>query len=795
MHRRSSYQISVRGKFLLAIGTIVALTAVAVWVAIGSLSDIQSSATALSRQQVPGIERAARISTLSNALALDAARLAQAVNEPSRKGAHHAFSVRFSQLKMAVSNNDAELPNRTLETQMALLELQAKSLNDLVAKQLQVRESEARTIDEIQALHQRFAISFAAPFSVLSQQPSDDGTNAQNLTSTIMGGLLDRTLARAAVLLEIRMAFDQALEQAMTARENVGGDTGPTAPMVPDSIRNLEEQLDRYQGLGGEVSEQDRETIIVALRKQGDLQTGSAEAAMEASPGDRAATRTQRVNSWLEAQIRAEALRRSHAVDAARRKHEELIADLLTRRSQNVNNVFQTVIDLKLLFRLLLQGALEGDVSSLKEVEQRAVDLFNVLNQTKAPGLQASFRDGFAELGNLIDVETGIFAIAAQRLELESKTRQATQGVLFGTRAIASTAHMITDEAVRTMTAQSSNLESSVEGDRLILTSVGVFSVALALLIWLFVVDRSLSKPLQHLIEATQALASGNLGIAIPEGNRRDEIGAMSRALDVFKQNANDLQVALEREKELNSLQRQFVAMVSHEFRTPLAIISGTAQRLRRKFDKMTGERRLDALQRIEIAVARLIQLIESVLSISRLEAGKLQLNVNKVDLAAVTSEIAASLGEVHTRHRLETTVDGLITPIDADEMLLRQALINLISNAFKYSPEGSCIRVHGEQRDGHVAISVADEGVGIPEEELPRLFERFFRASTSTGIPGTGIGLNLVRHIVEMHDGQVSVTSEVNAGTTFRVSLPSTLSVIDEGADNGQAQPLAIAS
>ena len=238
---------------------------------------------------------------------------------------------------------------------------------------------------------------------------------------------------------------------------------------------------------------------------------------------------------------------------------------------------------------------------------------------------------------------------------------------------------------------------------------------------------------------------------------------------------ADRLKVALDREKELNGLQRQFVSMVCHEFRTPLAIIDGNAYRILRRYRTMPPERIEQALTKVRLSVVRLTELMESVLSAARLESGTIKFEPTPTDPIELIEEILANHREVSPDYRLNVNLERLPTSFMMDGKLIRQVVSNLLSNAIKYSEPGTQIWIEGETtEDGGLRLSVRDEGLGIPAEELDRLFERFFRASTSTGIAGTGIGLHMVKALLDLHAGTIDVISEVGSGTTFSFTLPS---------------------
>jgi signal transduction histidine kinase len=252
---------------------------------------------------------------------------------------------------------------------------------------------------------------------------------------------------------------------------------------------------------------------------------------------------------------------------------------------------------------------------------------------------------------------------------------------------------------------------------------------------------------------------------------------------------ADRLRVALDREKELNGLQRQFVSMVCHEFRTPLAIVDGNAYRLLRRYKSMPPEKVEEALRKIRLSVVRLTDLMESVLSAARLESGTIKFDPKPADPIKMIEEIVANHQEVNQDYRLHAELEQLPASVVMDAKLIRQVVSNLLSNAIKYSEPGARIWIEGKTTDGDgFSLSVRDEGVGIPADELDRLFERFFRASTSTGIAGTGIGLHIVKALIDLHGGTIDVASDVGSGTTFSFALPGhapneVLPEVDEAA------------
>lgn len=247
-----------------------------------------------------------------------------------------------------------------------------------------------------------------------------------------------------------------------------------------------------------------------------------------------------------------------------------------------------------------------------------------------------------------------------------------------------------------------------------------------------------------------------------------------------IERQARELERLLVQERQINELQRQFVAMASHEFRTPLAIIDGAAQRLIRRKEEITPAFLAEKVAQIRTSVSRIVELMESILSAGRLENGSVDSRLAPCSLVHVLEACCARQSDIKRSHRFHLDLDRLPETIRADASALQQVFTNLLSNSVKYAPQSPDIFVCGWIDGAHIRVSIRDEGVGIDPEDLPKMFQRYFRARTSTGIAGTGIGLNIVKQIVELHGGTISVASERGRGSTFTVTLPTTLILHD---------------
>lgn len=234
------------------------------------------------------------------------------------------------------------------------------------------------------------------------------------------------------------------------------------------------------------------------------------------------------------------------------------------------------------------------------------------------------------------------------------------------------------------------------------------------------------------------------------------------------------LNVQLENEKELNELKTRFISMVSHEYRTPLTTILTSTDILQRYTRQMTDSQRHEHYQRIRESVVTMVELLDQVLFLGRME-GQRQVFVPKpLDLNRLCERLVDEIrlnagGAIH----IDLSVTGSPQPFEADAGLMRQIITNLLTNAVKYSPSGGGIRVELNWGDQQVTLRVIDQGIGIPQEDQARLFQTFHRAANAASFPGTGLGLSITRKAVELHGGTITFESAENSGTTFTVCLP----------------------
>jgi len=274
---------------------------------------------------------------------------------------------------------------------------------------------------------------------------------------------------------------------------------------------------------------------------------------------------------------------------------------------------------------------------------------------------------------------------------------------------------------------------------------------------------------------AERGSASGEVGIRDPDGSRLVIRARRSPILGVW--------LVLEDVAELRRLQRiraEFIDNLSHELRTPITTVGLLAETLSRDAEAAgdgVPARMRERIAKLEVETGTISQMVTELLDLARIESGGSQLLLDDIDLGRVATESVERLRPFAERQGivLEVEVAPELPLVRGEASRLGQVLINLIHNAVKFSPTGQRVEVHVGARDGEVAASVADHGIGIAASDLPRIFERFYKADRSrTSGGGTGLGLAIARHIVEGHGGRLTVESVEGAGSTFTIILPA---------------------
>ncbi|MDP1807621.1 MAG: ATP-binding protein, partial [Acidimicrobiales bacterium] len=229
--------------------------------------------------------------------------------------------------------------------------------------------------------------------------------------------------------------------------------------------------------------------------------------------------------------------------------------------------------------------------------------------------------------------------------------------------------------------------------------------------------------------------------------------------------------------RELDRIKSDFVATVSHELRTPLTNIIGTIEMLAEgDYGELSPQQRrtVDVLDRNS---HRLLDLIKDLLDLNHIESGGLGLQRTATDLGDLFERVQSQVVSVAANKRIALRFEaaGELGTVVIDSHQVERALLNLVTNAIKFTPAGGWVSVRAERTGDHMNFVVADNGIGIPEHEQQHLFTRFFRSSVATenAIPGTGLGLVIVKHIVEGHGGTITIASSAGNGTTVTVSLP----------------------
>jgi two-component system, OmpR family, sensor kinase len=346
----------------------------------------------------------------------------------------------------------------------------------------------------------------------------------------------------------------------------------------------------------------------------------------------------------------------------------------------------------------------------------------------------------------------------------------------------------LTDQAVNSAQAASDRLAVAYR-HALWLIFLAIIVAAILVVAALVHISRSISAPLLALARRMRRLAANETELDIPATQRRDEIGEMAKATVVFRNNAIELmrtqrtlarqaallEERLAHEQRVSLLQRNFVSMASHEFRTPMTVIDGHARRLDKIRATVTPTEIGERAGKIRSAVLRMTHLIDNLLNSSRLIDGRAGLywHPAEMNMTALLQEVCQLHREMVPGSRIAERFAAEPALMAGDAKLLFQVFSNILSNAIKYSPNGARIEVAMTETADEIAVVMSDHGIGIPTDDLDRVFERYHRGGNVSGIVGTGVGLYLVKMVVDLHRGTVEVQSREGEGSRFTIRLP----------------------
>lgn len=308
---------------------------------------------------------------------------------------------------------------------------------------------------------------------------------------------------------------------------------------------------------------------------------------------------------------------------------------------------------------------------------------------------------------------------------------------------------------------------------------VGLFALACAIVAALFI-ERGITRPIQQLAQITKAVGAGDLTARVPR-SASGEIGELGAAFNTMAQQLAEREARL---RILDQMKSEFVGSVSHELRTPLTTIKTLTHVLIHSPD--TNREQREHLNTIAIECDRQIDLVANLLDLSRIEAGGYQVSIGKVDISGVanaSAEYVRYTAEARGQELVINLAPGL-PGVAADRSVLRRALCTLLENAIKYTPEGGTIIIGAGEADGQIALSVTDTGQGIRNEDVPHVFEKFYRghpadrpegdsARDDLDQPGIGLGLYLARSLVHQMKGEIAVESRADGGSIFTIYLP----------------------
>ena len=283
-------------------------------------------------------------------------------------------------------------------------------------------------------------------------------------------------------------------------------------------------------------------------------------------------------------------------------------------------------------------------------------------------------------------------------------------------------------------------------------------------------IEQSMLKQQDQLEKVTNEMRKLNAEL---EAKVEERTIILKEALQRLEESQEELSEALDKEKQLNEIKSRFVSMASHEFRTPLSTVLSSASLLGKYTTTEQQDKRTKHIEKIKGSVKQLNDLLEDFLSLGKLDEGKIGITFHEFNLHELLVETIDEMKDMVKKDQqivFDHTGDQMVS---SDKKLVRNVLFNLISNAIKFSQEGTPIYIKSDTRGNMAFISVGDEGIGISDEDKEHLFSSFFRGKNAVNIEGTGLGLHIVKRYLDLLGGTIDLQSEIGKGTTITFSIP----------------------
>jgi signal transduction histidine kinase len=403
--------------------------------------------------------------------------------------------------------------------------------------------------------------------------------------------------------------------------------------------------------------------------------------------------------------------------------------------------------------------------------------------------LTIGFAIAFAVLTGLAVV--GVARFLQQRQDFENATARSYQVEIAARNRLARGAHPAAARAtIVTQQHKRQTLRNNIDGetrDTALLVGAGLIAGLTGAALLFSGLISSMRRPLEELVEASGRLAAGDL-------ETRVKIGGLSETATLgaaFNEMAAELQRRAGERDQLETMKDEFVLTASHELRSPLTSVQGFAELLMLERDKLSSTQ-ADTVEIILDNTRHLVRLLNDLLDLARSDAGRLTIKPAPTGVGPLVEDAVRTMRSQTeaAQQALHSEIEGGLPEVSVDRDRIRQVLVNLLTNAHEYSPEGATIEVTAARRNGAVEIAVSDDGPGMAEDQLEHIFERFTRgdAGLTQHVGGTGLGLAISKSLVELHGGTIGADSAPGRGSTFRVLLPAGQAAAPGGPERVEA-------